>query len=148
MNVVIGATPTLSVNSPSICEGESITLTATPSAGGGVYLWGPGGETSSSISVSPTTTPNYTVSYSLNGCTSAVQTSTVTVNPSPTVSVNSGTICQGANITLSATPSSIGGSYSWSPGGATSSSITVSPSGNTNYTVIYSLNGCPSNTAT
>ncbi|MFN8349942.1 MAG: GEVED domain-containing protein [Flavobacteriales bacterium] len=39
------------------------------------------------------------------------------------------------------------GSYSWSPGGATTAAITVSPGSTTTYTVTYSSQGC-SNTAT
>ncbi len=38
-------------------------------------------------------------------------------------------------------------SYSWNPGGATTSAITVSPASTTTYTVTYSSQGC-SNTAT
>jgi Bacterial Ig domain len=59
----------------------------------------------------------------------------VTVNPLPTVSVNSATICAGASATLTATTSASSPSYSWSPGGATTASITVSPASTTTYTV-------------
>ncbi len=147
MDVTIGLLPTVAINNPTICEGDNVTLTASPSIGGGDYTWGPGGETSSSIVVSPSTTTSYTLDYSLNGCSSNTATSTVTVTPFPTVSVNNSTICAGESTTLTATPSSSGGTYAWTPGGNSSSSINVSPTSSTTYSVTYSLGGCTSSAA-
>jgi gliding motility-associated-like protein len=132
---------TTSVNSPTICAGASTTLTATPVTGGGTYSWAPGGATTAAITVSPASTTTYTVSYTLTGCTTT-STGTVTVNPVPTVSSNSQTVCAGLNATLTATPSIAGGTYSWAPGGATTAAITVSPASTTTYTVTYTLNSC------
>jgi len=144
--VTVNPVPTVTSNSQTICAGASATLTATPSAGGGTYSWAPGGQTTNSISVSPAGNTTYTVTYTLNGC-SNTGTGTVTVNPIPTVTVNSPTICAGAAATLTATPSAGGGTYSWAPGGQTTNSISVSPAGNTTYTVTYTLAGC-TNTGT
>lgn len=46
-------------------------------------------------------------------------------------------VCPGASITLTATPANANGSvtYSWSPGGQTTASITVSPTNQTTYSV-------------
>jgi hypothetical protein len=60
---------------------------------------------------------------------------TVTVNPLPTVSVNSTAVCPGGSATLTATTGASSPSYLWSPGGATTASITVSPASTTTYTV-------------
>src|SRR5258707_12671692 len=60
---------------------------------------------------------------------------TVTVDALPTVSVNSPTICVGGSTTLTATTSAATPSYLWSPGGATTASITVNPAATTTYTV-------------
>lgn len=139
--VTVNPIPTVTVNSVTICAGQSATLNATPSQGGGTYLWSPGGQTTQSITVSPGSTTTYTVTYTLNGC-SGTGSGTVTVNPQPTVTVNSATICAGQSATLTATPSVGGGTYSWSPGGQTTQSITVSPGSTTTYTVTYSLSGC------
>src|SRR5205814_490397 len=139
--VTVNAAPTVTVNSQTICAGQSATLTATPSTGGGTYLWAPGGQTTSSIIVSPASTTTYTVTYSLGGC-SNTGSGTVTVNAAPSVTVNSQTIWTGQSATLTATPSTGGGTYLWAPGGQTSSSITVSPASTTTYTVTYSLGGC------
>jgi hypothetical protein len=144
--VTVGTTPTLNLNvgTPSICEGDAASLSATPSASGGTYLWSPGGETTSSITPSPLTTTNYTVEYTLNGCTSLPQNGTVTVTPAPTVTTANESICEGESATLTATPSLSGGTYLWLPGGATTASVTVSPSATTNYAVVYTLSGCSS----
>jgi gliding motility-associated-like protein len=148
VTVTVGSPPTASVNSTTICSGQTATLTATPSAPGGTYLWSPGGQTTSTINVSPTTTTNYSVVYTLNGCSSASATGTITVAPSPTVSVAPVTFCPGTSVTLNATASPTGGTFSWSPGGQNTSSITVSPAATTTYNVSYTLPGCPAGTAT
>jgi hypothetical protein len=142
--ITVTPTPTLTVNNETICLGNSATLIATPSSGGGTYDWSPGGELTPSISVSPLATTSYSVIYTLNGCPSSSASSTVTVEPTPTVTVNDQTICEGDMATLTATPSAGGGTYLWSPGGAATASITVSPASTTPYTVVYSLNGCSS----
>ena len=68
--------------------------------------------------------------------------------PPPTVSINSASICPGASTTLIATPSTLGGTYLWSPGGQTTQSITVSPLITTTYSVTYTLNGIGTNNST
>lgn len=146
--VTVNPTPSVSVNSPSICDGNSATLIATPSTGGGTYLWSPGNQTTPTISISPNSTTTYNVTYTLNGCDSPAEVSTVTVNPTPTISVTNETICNGGSATLTATPSIGGGTYLWSPGNETTPSITYSPTTTTPYSVVYTLNGCPSSAQT
>ena len=122
--------PTVSVNSPTICAGQSVTLTATPSVSGGTYLWSPGGATTQSITVSPTTTSNYTVTYTYNGSNNG--SGTVTVNSLPAINAGQDvTICQGASSTLTATG---GSTYVWT-GGPSTANYSVSPSLTTTYTV-------------
>ncbi|MBA4239260.1 MAG: hypothetical protein C0448_00935 [Sphingobacteriaceae bacterium] len=58
--------------------------------------------------------------------------------------VNSTSICAGQSAILTATPSTTGGTYTWSPGGATTQSISVSPGSTTSYSVVYSTGGCTS----
>jgi gliding motility-associated-like protein len=56
---------TISMQNDSIrCEGESVTLSPVPLGGGGQYsyLWSPGGATTPTLTVSPTSTTLYTVS--------------------------------------------------------------------------------------
>lgn len=81
---------------------------------------------------SPVSTTVYTVSGNLTGCAS-VATKTVSVNvvSNPTVTVSNATICAGASANLSASGAT---SYAWNTG-ATTASITVTPTTTTNYTV-------------
>ena len=75
--ITVNPLPNVTVNSPTICTGQSITLTAN---GANTYIWS-NASTASSIIVNPTVTTSYTVTgtTTLTGCTKTV-TSTVTVN--------------------------------------------------------------------
>lgn len=81
--VTVNPIPAISVNNPSICEGNSGVLTAS---GASNYLWS-NGSTTKSITVSPVTNTTYTVTGYLNGCESAA-TASVTVNAKPIVSLS------------------------------------------------------------
>ena len=142
--VFVRPNPSVTVNDRTICAGETATLSASTSQPGGTFTWMPGGQTGSTITVSPASTTTYTVSYDLNGCT-ATDNATVNVNNSATVSLNDTNICVGESVTLDANPSLGGGNFSWAPGGQTTQTITVSPATTTTYTVTYSVNGCSSN---
>ena len=106
---VTSTAPQLTVNSPIICLGQTTTLTASPSIGGGSYLWS-NSQTSPSIVVSPTTTTNYTVVYNISSCSSISETVTVTVLPLPVVSIQATTVCSdvACGLTLGGPP---GGTY-------------------------------------
>jgi gliding motility-associated-like protein len=107
--------------------GQSAILTAS---GGGNYLWN-NGNTSSTITVIPISTSNYSVTVSIGSCTDTASTSVI-VNPSPTVTAGGeATISAGSSVTLTAAG---GGPYSWN-NGDTSASISVSPPGTTVYYV-------------
>jgi gliding motility-associated-like protein len=142
--VTVNPIPTVTVSSATVCVGESATLTANPSAAGGTYVWANNPSTTNSITVTPNFTSSYSVTYILNGCVSQGASGTVTVNPIPTVSVNSVAICTGESATLTATPLTPGGTYLWAPNGETTSAIYVVPNATNTYSVVYSLNGCSS----
>ena len=100
-----------------------VTLTAN---GVGNFLWSTG-ETTSSITVSPTSTTTYTVTAS-NSCTDDA-TDQVIVNVTPGVNLTLGSdvdICLGESITLTAQSN---GDFLWNTG-ETTASITVSPAYN------------------
>lgn len=122
-----------------ICEGQSVTLTAT---GGVSYLWSTG-EATQSIDVSPNSTVTYSVTVtSQEGCNASDEV-LVTVNPLPIANAgNNVTINEGESATLTA---SGGSSYLWSTGEETQS-IQVNPITTETYTVTAtSLEGCSSN---
>jgi gliding motility-associated-like protein len=131
----------VSVNSQTICAGTSAILTANPSTAGGTFSWTPGGQTTSSISVSPGSTTTYSVIYTLAGC-SGTNNGVVTVKPLPIVTVNSPTICSGQTASLTANGAI---TYTWNTGSITNP-LTASPTTNTNFTVTGTTNGC-TNTA-
>ena len=133
LSVTVNQTPTVAVNSTTICSGTNASIIAS---GATSYSWD-SGATTNSISVSPNSNTNYTVTGLTNGC-SDTKTVSVTVNQTPTVAVNSTTICSGTNATIIASGAT---SYSWD-NGATTNSISVSPNSNTNYTVTGLTNGC------
>ncbi len=137
--VVVMPIPTIVVNSPVICAGQTVTLTAS---GGTTYTWSTGATSTgaNTATASPATTTTYTVSGTSTGC-SDTAVATVTVNATPTISVNSPSICAGLTATLTA---SGGTSYTWSAG-ATPTGIntaTASPATTTTYTVTGTSNGC------
>ncbi|MEI6021837.1 MAG: choice-of-anchor tandem repeat GloVer-containing protein, partial [Bacteroidota bacterium] len=134
-NVTVNLTPIISVNSGSICTGNSFTM--LPS-GASTYTYSSG-----SAIVSPLTNTSYTVTgTSALGCVgSNSAVSNVTVNITPTVAVNSGTLCTGLSFTMVPNGAS---TYTYSSGSAI-----VSPITNTSYSVTgTSAQGCVStNTA-
>lgn len=60
------ATPTIMATPPCIFPGQSSTLSIQPSIGS--YTWYPGGQTTSSIIVSPTVTTGYDFNFNNGGC--------------------------------------------------------------------------------
>lgn len=138
--IVVNPLPTIIVNSPSVCIGNTATLTAT---GAATYTWNTN-DTTATIIETPTLTTTYTVAgINTNGCVNT-KTATVTVNPLPTITVNNDTICSGNNAQLTASGAT---SYVWNTGG-TGSTITPTPATQTDYTVTGTdIHGCV-NTAT
>ncbi len=144
-------TPTITVNSSTICIGQqTATLTAT---GADTYTWAPATglsvTTGSIVNGAPASTQNYTISGTdINGCINDT-TASITVNTLPTVTVNSASICIGQQTaTLVANGAS---TYSWTPTVNLSSSsgttVTGTPAATESYTIIGTdLNGCFNNT--
>ena len=105
VKVTVATQPiTVAVNNASACSGNSATLTATPSVGGGTYLWAPGGATTQSITVAPAITASYTVTYSTN-CGTATNSGTVTVGSNPTIALSQNVTCSSGNNVIYVTAS-------------------------------------------
>jgi predicted outer membrane repeat protein len=144
-------------NGGPYCEGATIAL-SVPAVTGATYAWtGPNGFTSSQqnptrSSATLADSGTYSVTITVNGCTSPAGATNVVVNAIPaTPTINAGgptTFCGGGSVTL--TSSSATGNQWYldgSPiGGATGNSISATASGS--YTVVVTANGCSSAAST
>ena len=153
INITINPIPTISVNNPTICSSQIATLIASPSISGGTYAWTPNGQTTASISVSPSITTTYGVIYTANGCSSASASSTVTVNNSSNVSFVADQLTGCAPLTVNLSNTTTGSSNCvWNLGnGQTISgcnaSYTFTQVGCYDITLSSISNGCTSSTS-
>lgn len=147
--------PTIGSNSP-ICVGQTLNLTAT-GATGVTYAWTGSNSFSSSLQNPSITNAQainsgtYSVTATLNGCTSAASSITVVVNPIPAAPITSSNspICAGSTLNLFASTIT-NAVYSWIGPNSFGTAIqnpsitntTITASGN--YTVTASVNGCVS----
>ncbi len=132
--VIVNQNPTISVNSGAICVGQTFSI--VPS-GANTYTYQGGNSL-----VTPTANSTFTViGTNIAGCVSqGAAVSSITVNPNPIITVNSGSICAGGSFTL--LPSGAA-TYSYSSG-----NNIVNP----NLTTVFSVvgtnnNGCTSQSA-
>jgi gliding motility-associated-like protein len=144
----------ISASVPVICSGQSFTYS---SSGASTYTWMAISPVYTLIAngatavVSPSLSSIYAVTGSSQGCSSATQNSTLTVNPLPqfSISPNPAVICIGDAIQLGITGT--GTSYTWSPpffiDNSTGAVVNVYPPSQQNYVVQGSLNGCISSGA-
>lgn len=149
-SVTITEPPQLTViagTSATICIGQSANLTAQGQGGTPGYTYGWTDGSNNWTIPNPTVTPTVTTTYSVivvdaNGCTSAVQTVTITVNPPLAVNaIATQVVCQNTTVNLSAVGSGGNGNltYTWLPAGS-GPNITVTATSNQTYTVTVSDN--------
>lgn len=127
----------------SLCLGETVQLNAS---GASSYTW-TGNLSGSTFTLSPTSNSTYTVTgTSSQGCVGNTATMAVTVYSLPVIVISGTTaVCQGNSITLSGSGAA---TYTWS-NGANSTSVLISPTSNTTYSLSgKSASGCAGNTAT
>jgi len=162
--VALGSPPNASAsNSGPVCLGGNITLNASSTTpGAATYQWsGPGGFSSTQQNpvingVTAATAGDYTVTITIGGCASAPATTTVVVNPLPDATAsNNGPVCLGASVGLTANTTTPGiATYQWSgPNGFSSTAANplipaVGAAQLGDYTVVITVNGCPSAPAT
>jgi hypothetical protein len=127
LSVVVNPLPAVTVNSGSVCAGDSFTMIP---GGATTYTYSSG-----SPIVAPTSNTTYVVSGTdANGCINTA-TSSVAVNLLPVISVNSGSICAGSSFTMTPTGAN---TYTYSNGSAT-----ATPTITSSYTVTGTdINGC------
>tara|TARA_Y100000589_G_scaffold328039_1_gene371256 strand:+ start:83584 stop:86778 length:3195 start_codon:yes stop_codon:yes gene_type:complete len=154
VSITVNPTPvvTISASADSICLGSSVTITA---GGANTYLWTPGGQTTPSITTSPTNTTTYTVTGTSSGC-SNVNSVTIYVTNTPVANATYSPmpVCPGQTVTFDGTSSINPGTYTWYfPAGSPSvssangpfASLTFNTSGTHPYSLIVS-NACGSDT--
>jgi len=120
-----------------LCIGQTTTLTTS---GASSYTWSAnaGNANTASVVLTPSVTTIYSVAVEGGSCIGQA-TATVDVVTHPLVSVIGNTfICAGNTTTLTATGAS---NYIWNTG-ATTTSINLSPTTNTTYSVIGSIGSC------
>jgi len=150
--------PAIGSNSP-VCEGSALNLTSSSIAGASYSWTGPNGFTSSSqnpsIANSSTAASGvYSVTATANGCTSVASNSIAAINPIPAAPIvgSNSPLCEGANLSLTASTIS-GASYLWNgPNGFVSSSqnptiANASALHSGSYSVTATVNGCTSQPA-
>ena len=140
ISIIVYVNPTVTVNSGTICNGQSFNLNAT---GALTYFYNsnPLPQPSGNI-VNPSVTTAYTVTGINGTCfTASNATATVFVLPSPSIiaTTSNSLICSGQSATLTSSGAS---TFTWNTA-STNTSIVISPTVNTTYTVNGTgANGC------
>jgi len=148
--VVVNKAPTVNINpaSPSICVGNSVSLTASGTAV--TYAWTPSTGLSASSGAIVTATPGATTTYTVTGLSAAgcsgANSVTVVVNTQPTLSVTPSApgICAGGGaVNIKATGAT---TYFWSPAAGlnvtTGGNVNASPTVTTRYKVVGKNGAC------
>lgn len=131
-----------------ICEGVSTTLTATATGDPGSFVWSPGGETTNTINVSPTTLQSYGVTYFYGQGCAAVDAVNVDVIPLPVLNLNPNTsICLGESVALTLPPNGPG-SFQWSPATSLNNAAIPNPIATPTSTITYSVTASNQNCTT
>ncbi len=120
--IMVNAQPTVTVNNPTTCSGQAVTLQASPNSLV-TYTWTGVSSSASSATVSPSSTASYTViATDVNGCISNAAISTVSVTAGSQISVSSSNAlpCIGSTYTLTANGAT---TYTWVPSLGTFTSL-------------------------
>lgn len=132
---------TIVASKDSICVGSSVLLTASGCSGN--LSWSTG-STASAITVSPTTTTNYTVTCAASSC-NGTASKTINVNAQvatpPVISASSTNLCQSGNVTLTAT--GCNGTVVWS-NMQTGTSITANVTSTSVFAAACRIGDCES----
>jgi len=170
--VVVNNVPVSTFTLPaSVCVGSNAAITYTGSAPApplATYTWNTNGGSPAvgnvqgplAISWATSGVKTVTLSVAQSGCVSTTTSQTITINPSPTVTIaaSAPTVCinQAATFNVSGTTPAAGSTYAWSfPSGTPSSSTSAGPvtttwsaSGLQTATLVVTTAGCNSSPAT
>lgn len=146
LTVVVNPYPVINAINDTICAGQTGTISTQVTVPGGTYVWAGSTNTAASLSLPLNFSNSYQVIYTVAGCADTAYAS-IEVKPVPQVTVQNSTICLGQVGSVSASANLPNGTWQWSNGSNVSSQA-LSPVATTNYTVVYTLNGCNSLPAT
>lgn len=144
LQVTVSTPAPLTISGPAgACSGESISLAVTN--GTGPFTWSTGA-VGTPVTVTPAVTTTYTVSAGAGSCNTPGSI-TITVAPSPNVSVPNAVLCDGDTVQLTATGAD---TYVWSPAtglsATTGSTVDAYPTVTTTYTITGTTAGCSGTT--
>jgi gliding motility-associated-like protein len=146
IQIRVNPVPVLTAGDAAICIGQSATLTASASVGGGVFTWNVPPFNTNTVTVTPNTTTTYSVDYTAGGCAANSVNPVVTVFQLPQAGIthsDSVIFCFGSNVILTANPA--GANYQWNQiGGAalgSAQSLVIGSSGSYRL-VVTDGNGC------
>jgi len=147
--VTVNSNPLLDISPlmPALCNGNSVTMTAT---GATTYSWIPAAGLNSTTDSIVIATPTTTTTYSVTGTNSlgciATDSVSILVNPLPTISYTptAPIICSGASALLTASGAN---TYLWSPSSGLNTtigdSVTANPTATASYLITATdTNGC------
>jgi hypothetical protein len=141
-SIAVTAAPVLTViaTNSAVCMGQPVTITAS---GADTYTFT--GGISNGVAFTPSASATYSISgtSTLTAC-KAKTTRSITVKALPSIAgvTTSSMICTGQTTTLSAV-GSLGTTYTWTPGNLNGTSVAVSPTTTTTYTINgLNSNGC------
>lgn len=155
--VTVSVFPALVVNANdnlSICLGDNTVVNAIAIGGTNnfTYTWNNGLGVGQFHSVSPSSTTTYTVTATDgNNCAAADQVTVTLLQPPVVIAGTYQPICAGQSITLNASATGQGNSFTfnWDNDLGTGATQSVSPASTTTYTVIATdINGCQSSDST
>ena len=144
--VVVNPTPLVVVNSPTICEGEEVVLTAS---GADSYVWSTG-EITPTITVSPTGTTSYTLTGTTDLC-SFDTTATVTIAPPLVPSATSTPVnCFGGNDATASVNTLVENpdyTYSWNTDPVQTTNKAIDLIAGKYFVTVTDTNGCNDTTS-
>lgn len=119
--VTVGVTPqptvsAITATSFTTCSGAADTLNVTVSPGNATIQWSPGGASTTSVIVNPTTTTTYSVLATVGTCTAQSAPFTVTVTPTPqftATATGSQAVCAGGTVQGISFNTSSGATVNW-----------------------------------
>ena len=121
----------------AICLGDAVQINPIGGNPKYTYSWTPTTYVNNPSIINPIITPTnfgvfpYTITASFPGCPDSSQSLTITVDPNPTVVIDSlsYTICRGDTLHLNATvtPTGVNYTYQWAPGADLSNSTIINP---------------------